>query len=63
MRSKRWPNGSVARNRKDAWSCIKCWTMQGDGIDEKNENENDIIDYLMIIENGHMHDNYSGMRS
>ena len=37
--------------------------MQGDGINEKNENENDIIDYLMIIENGHMHDNYSGMRS
>ena len=40
-----------------------CYDKQGDGIDEKNENENDIIDYLMIIENGHMHDNYSGMRS
>ena len=37
--------------------------MQGDEIDEKNENENDIIDYRMIIEDDHMHDNYSGMRS
>ena len=38
-----------------------CDGMQGDEIDEKNENENDIIDYQMIIEDGHMHDNYSGM--
>ena len=39
------------------------YDKQGDGIDEKNENENDIIDYLVIIEIGHMHDNDSGMRS